>query len=155
MRQNEIVKECTYVVVTHICDKNFFINLLFINKCKMVGSLIQIVHRCKISLNNTNCTFYQPFRIWKWWERFRKYQEYYWARGCWRLFAPPPCSLCPWYLLNLIIYIIYFFRYKDILQGDFFEDYFLLAYKSLTWLHWSRQSCSQVHILDRAVYRFI
>ena len=33
-------------------------------------------------------------------------------------------------------------RYKDILQGDFYEDYFLLALKSLTWLHWTRLHCS-------------
>ena len=34
-------------------------------------------------------------------------------------------------------------KYRDILQGDFFEDYFLLAYKSLSWLHWSREQCSK------------
>jgi len=35
-------------------------------------------------------------------------------------------------------------KYKDILQGDFFEDYFLLAYKSLTWLLWSKLKCSKI-----------
>jgi len=35
-------------------------------------------------------------------------------------------------------------KHKDILQGDFFEDYFLLAYKSLTWMTWSRDSCGKV-----------
>ena len=34
--------------------------------------------------------------------------------------------------------------FGDILQGDFFEDYFLLAYKSLTWMLWSKMKCSQV-----------
>ena len=38
----------------------------------------------------------------------------------------------------------HYFRYQDILQGDFFEDYFLLAYKSLTWMLWSKMKCSQV-----------
>ena len=40
--------------------------------------------------------------------------------------------------------IVAFPRYQDILQGDFFEDYFLLAYKSLTWMLWSKMKCSQV-----------
>ena len=40
--------------------------------------------------------------------------------------------------------IYYYCRYRDILQGDYFEDYFLLAYKSLSWLHWSRVNCKQV-----------
>jgi len=35
-------------------------------------------------------------------------------------------------------------KYQDILQGDFFEDYFLLAYKSLTWMLWSKMKCSQI-----------
>ena len=35
-------------------------------------------------------------------------------------------------------------RYQDILQGDFFEDYFLLAYKSLTWMLWSKTKCGKV-----------
>merc|ERR1712198_205273 len=35
-------------------------------------------------------------------------------------------------------------KYKDILQGDYFEDYFLLAYKSLSWLLWSKMKCSQI-----------
>lgn len=35
-------------------------------------------------------------------------------------------------------------KYQDILQGDFFEDYFLLAYKSLTWLLWTKTKCSKV-----------
>lgn len=37
-------------------------------------------------------------------------------------------------------------KYQDILQGDFFEDYFLLAYKSLTWLLWTKTKCSKVGI---------
>ena len=36
-------------------------------------------------------------------------------------------------------------RYQDILQGDFFEDYFLLAYKSLTWMLWSKTKCGKVN----------
>ena len=35
-------------------------------------------------------------------------------------------------------------KYQDLLQGDFFEDYFLLAYKSLTWLLWTKTKCSKV-----------
>ena len=35
-------------------------------------------------------------------------------------------------------------KYQDILQGDFFEDYFLLAYKSLTWMLWTKLKCSKV-----------
>jgi len=35
-------------------------------------------------------------------------------------------------------------KYQDILQGDFFEDYFLLAYKSLTWLLWTKTKCSKI-----------
>ena len=35
-------------------------------------------------------------------------------------------------------------RYNDILQGDYFEDYFLLAFKSLSWLDWTRRKCHKV-----------
>jgi hypothetical protein len=35
-------------------------------------------------------------------------------------------------------------RYNDILQGDYFEDYFLLAYKSLSWLDWTKKHCHKV-----------
>ena len=46
-------------------------------------------------------------------------------------------------LITNILKLHLYCRYKDILQGDFFEDYFLLAYKSLSWLHWSREKCSK------------
>ena len=51
----------------------------------------------------------------------------------------------------MYIYVIVSFisRYQDILQGDFFEDYFLLAYKSLTWLLWTKTKCSKVCKVDR------
>ena len=42
-----------------------------------------------------------------------------------------------------------FFRHKDILQGEFLEDYYLLAYKSLMWLDWTSKKCSKVRILRR------
>jgi len=35
-------------------------------------------------------------------------------------------------------------RYKDILQSDILEDYFLLGFKSLSWLHWTNRKCSQI-----------
>ena len=44
----------------------------------------------------------------------------------------------------LLLPLYDFSRYQDILQGDFFEDYFLLAYKSLTWLLWSKMRCSKI-----------
>ena len=37
------------------------------------------------------------------------------------------------------------FRYNDVLQADFYEDYFLLAFKSLAWMDWSRSICSGVY----------
>ena len=39
---------------------------------------------------------------------------------------------------------MHFGRHKDILQGEFLEDYYLLAYKSLMWLEWSSKKCNKV-----------
>ena len=46
-------------------------------------------------------------------------------------------------------------RYQDILQGDFFEDYFLLAYKSLTWMLWSKTKCGKVDSLATMIFQFL
>ena len=42
-----------------------------------------------------------------------------------------------WSVLSLL-------RFGDILQGDFLEDYYLLAHKSINFFTWIKEKCQQV-----------